>query len=653
MVSHITTKTAEKKFASTLHQAQNLLSRQHSKDNPSLQPNDLEDEHDQINELTSSNTYKNSISGNDPAKSKLSTTTNDYDYQSSNLSLKKRDSSLDLKQRKIDPQTPSSSYLYGTSATTNNSTSTPNSASNRWPSTTTSKPQYSNYNKESYDNTNPTSLASASSLYDDNSTSENLTRRPNKYISSSKYSQQGTAGSKTERIISKSSKSSPNLLSKEKDYDRYDQTSSVTNKWLHTSSNNNPYNNYINHNHSQYHSSSNPYSSNNYNGYGHYQSQSNKNTDSTTTAPSSSAYNTHYNSNREEKWNELDSMLGAQSALLSRLESDFVANRNKLKSNTNLTNNIGSASTHQLRSSNITPSYQLSSSSSLLGANRYTGSTTASNQLSSKSQNNMASTASNDNESSLSSYIPSRYRTPTNKKPIGSALTSGNNTSKYTAKIDDIENENSKKQESYIKKQPISSTTTSYISSAKTEPLLDLIKSLDLNEENKKNSLKTMNSIEEKNLDESINKVLNDSINEFSHAAQTPSMSGLVLPSSHSNNTDFVVNSANQGSTNDFVDDFINDYINSTYLNSDLNSNANTGSVANNGSIKNLNEIKTGNFSNTSKNDSLSSSYYNLNDNLNNIINTTLDNVVATNNLNNEQTDSLGSLNSIANDNSW
>jgi hypothetical protein len=48
-------------------------------------------------------------------------------------------------------------------------------------------------------------------------------------------------------------------------------------------------------------------------------------------------------SNREEKWNELDNMLGAQSALLSRLESDFVANRSKLKSSANSNANTKSS----------------------------------------------------------------------------------------------------------------------------------------------------------------------------------------------------------------------------------------------------------------------------------------------------------------------
>ena len=131
---------------------------------------------------------------------------------------------------KITTNDVTSPYLYGTSLTS--------STSSRPSTTTTSasskllKPQYS-FSKESYDNGTGNSL-----LYDDsssvlgtnssglvNSTSDNgpssitatsttsSTRRPNKYKSKYQGDASQSGGSKTERIISKSSKSSPNLLS--------------------------------------------------------------------------------------------------------------------------------------------------------------------------------------------------------------------------------------------------------------------------------------------------------------------------------------------------------------------------------------------------------------------------------------------------------
>jgi len=74
------------------------------------------------------------------------------------------------------------------------------------------------------------------------------------------------------------------------------------------------------------------------------------------------------NANREEKWNELDTMLGAQSALLSRLESDFVANRNKMKNPQTASGAAsGGASTTAVATAGMTsmPGYQ--SNASLYG----------------------------------------------------------------------------------------------------------------------------------------------------------------------------------------------------------------------------------------------------------------------------------------------
>lgn len=553
----------KKKFASTFHQAQNLLSRTHSKENSvNSKSNELDDDTD---ELTSTNTYKNSLTAAELGSS-------------SNYSFKKRDSSLDYKSSrknevKSDQFVPSSSS-YVSSYTTNPVSNA------RW----TSKP-LSTY-KESYDN---------SSLLEDNQAPSSeipAARRPNKYVSS-KYGQQGATGSKTERIISKSSKSSPNLVSKDKDYESF-YTDRYEPKWT-----NNSYNNYVNHGHSQYHS--NPsYTNYGYNSYSNY-----SNNDS---------YN-HYNSNREDKWNELDSMLGAQSALLSRLESDFVANRNKLKTNSNL-NTIGSSSTINSTGSQYkTPSY----------SSKYSG---TSANLSSKSHNNMSS-ISNENETT-SSYVPSRYRTPTKK-------TSGSTTSKYTAKLDDIELESQKK----AVRKP-----ASFISTAKTEPLIDLIKSLDIGEEKKSDDTEDKLLGIEKTLDESINKVLSESMAEnfanLAGLAASTSVTGLG-----NNQSPSVPNTPNQVNNHDFVDDFINDYINSTLLksdtNTDISSSANNGvNNAVNNSVNNLvnNAISVCNGGGIAKANENSAVIEN-NGSMNSL------------NLKNEATDNLGSLVSVHETPSW
>lgn len=481
----------KKKFASTLHQAQNLLSRAHSKESSlNSKSNELDDDTD---ELTSTNTYKNSLTSADIG------TSSNYDY-----SFKKRDSSLDYKsgrknETKSDPYVPSSSSSYISSYTTNPVSSA------RW----ASKPSDNGAAHED----NLTANAEATS---------GAARRPNKYTSA-KYGQQGPSASKTERIISKSSKSSPNLVSKDKDYESF-YTDRYEPKWTNSS-----YNNYVNHGHSQYHSNpTNSYSNYGYNSYSNY---SNNDTN----------YN-HYNPSREDKWNELDSMLGAQSALLSRLESDFVANRNKLKTSSNLTT-IGSSSNVNSSQYKV-PTYASSS--------KYSGSSHVGN-LSSKSHNNMSSIT-NENDA-VSSYVPSRYRTPTKKSTVSTT------TSKYTAKIDDLELESQKK---------VSRKPTSFISTAKTEPLIDLIKTFDLNEPNGKKSDETEDKLLgiEKTLDESINKVLSESMAEnFANLAGLASVTALANQSPSVSVPSTPIHTNNH----DFVDDFINDYINSTLMKSDAN----------------------------------------------------------------------------------
>jgi hypothetical protein len=164
------------------------------------------------------------------------------------------------------------------------------------------KPQYS-FSKETYDNANtstttPSNSATTGStnlFYDDstlqssssttNNTSDNLpvttsTRRPNKY--SSKYGQGATSsgGSKTERIISKSSKSSPNLLSKDRDYEHFYTTASDRydpNKYLNNSSTTGYNSTYLNHH------TTHPYSHSNLN---QYLTSSSKNYGSGTTGSS-------------------------------------------------------------------------------------------------------------------------------------------------------------------------------------------------------------------------------------------------------------------------------------------------------------------------------------------------------------------------------
>ncbi|RNA28031.1 hypothetical protein BpHYR1_021736 [Brachionus plicatilis] len=461
----------KKKFASTFHQAQSLLSRTHSKENSvNSKSNELDDD-----ELTTTNTYKNSLQSTEPSA---------YDY-----SFKKRDSSLDYKASRPSAAS-SSSYV---------SSYTTNPVSNaRW----TCKPVATAATalKESYDNSSLLEDSQAAS--GDSSAPQ---RRPIKYVSS-KY---GPSGAKTERITTKSSKSSPNLVAKDKDYESF-YTDRYEPKWTNSS-----YNNYVNHGHSQYHSNPSAY---NYNSYSNY-----ANNDPAT------SYN-HYNSNREDKWNELDSMLGAQSALLSRLESDFVANRNKLKTSSGLNPTMGSsAAVNSTGGTYKTPAY----------AAKYGAA-----NLASKSHSNMSSIGTENDH--LSSYVPSRYRTPTNK---------ASTTAKYTAKLDELEQHQSHKK---ANKKP-----ASFLSTAKTEPLIGLINTLDLDKKSDDTDEKLLGI--EKTLDESINKVLSESMAE-NFADLAASAAPLVNQAGSS-----VPTTPNQTNSHDFVDDFINDYINSTLLNSDAN----------------------------------------------------------------------------------
>ena len=281
--------------------------------------------------------------------------------------------------------------------------------SSRWPSSNSStakiisKQPYT-FNKEFYEPSSSSSAGLSSNYagtttnatFDDNpiptsttvsaidgvlSSSGSSTRRPNKYTKSNYLSaqQSGSGGSKTEKIVSKSSKSSPNLLLA-KDFDHY-YTDRYNNTTTASANNNTTPNT------NQYHSSVNPYLSVNYGNYSsssYYQPQSS----SSMNADHYSGYN-QTNSSREDKWNELDSMLGAQSALLSRLESDFVANRKKSQP---------SAFSH---SNGLTST---AAYNPITHTNRYSS---GSSQLVSK----LPSTINSDIDilTSSASYLPSRY----------------------------------------------------------------------------------------------------------------------------------------------------------------------------------------------------------------------------------------------------
>lgn len=193
----------------------------------------------------------------------------------------------------------------------------------------------------------------------------------------------------------------------------------------------------------------------------------------------------------------------------------------------------------------------------------------------------------------LSTYLPSRYRTPTNtKKPT---TTTSSTASKYLSKYDDaIESDNLKKYESsyYSGGDSAASQNKSGLKkpstylSTKTEPLLDLIKSLELTEEKSSPTLnskstpnKYSNDHDKIMLDDDpttneINAVLSQAEENYgSHnLVQTTNM---PAPTSVSTQAQMPTTS---GGSNDFVEEFINDYINNTLLKSDLNNNTNNQS---------------------------------------------------------------------------
>lgn len=698
----------KKKFASTLHQAQSLLTRQHSKDttanttttsntnssNNNISSKDREDGSgsdvdDAEEERDELNNYKTPVSTanltNIPASASktkiLTSSTNDYDLQNdlydstqrAQQFLKKRDNSLDIKRDNLVPSSTSSNYLFNTNTTPSasssntltNSNKTGDSVGSRWNTSVNSsanmngtngaatnkslKSQYTVNGKDNYDS-GFTSLVTA--LYDDNlGTSSSLhaadsaissTRRPNKYMSS-KYGDK-FGGSKTEKILSKPSKSSPNLLTKDYDHlytDKYDQQKWHSGNYSSSSSSSNH----------PYHSNVNPYNTYSSN-YSNFQPSTNAN-------PSESSYynstNTA-NTTREDKWNELDSMLGAQSALLSRLESDFVANRSKLKTNPSL-NSISAAnsnsntsssssaaaaavSSNQMKTATLTQPYQagglLAKYTQLANQSKPSLDTTEFTGLYSQkhktpnhflSTTNSSSTFTNLNSSS-NHHLPTTHTTTTTT----TNLNLNNLNKKYF-----IKNDLGKYEEEQLDKENNSNNgTLSKYSSKKTEPIIDLIRCLELNDEKQRKA----EELENANLAASINKnlTIETTINLKNYNNQ---------PTTDEN-------------IDDFVDEFINDYFNNTLKSDTYNNNnnsnntttnnnnninsttnnttTNTNSINNYNNNQNSNSINCNNKSNTNSN---SSSKTNSNNNISNLIINNNNNVINT----------VNSLNEINNNN--
>ena len=229
-------------------------------------------------------------------------------------------------------------------------------------------------------------------------------------------------------------------------------------------------------------------------------------------------------------------MLGAQSALLSRLESDFVANRNKMKATNPLNSTVIS------RTSGVTaPSYQINSSSTgILTSNRYSnGAQTASQTKPQTTETDI-----------LGTYFPSKFRaSKKNIKPLCKLeVTESQERSEFNPQI--------------------------FYNQTKTEPIIELIKSLELNDEKKVDSTeKTQFETEPKGV--TIQTQPETTIS-FSNCGQ-------------------IVNDEN---INEFVDDFINDYLNNTLkANNGTNNNNSTKIINSNSTIISPSNVNTSNSS--------------------------------------------------------
>jgi hypothetical protein len=682
----------KKKFASTLHQAQNLLTRQHSKDTAinSTSQNNAKDQEEDLDEEESNDmeTYKNSTNSaatnNIPAsssKNKINNNTNntnnqDYDFPSQQINettydpqrafLKKRDSSLDIKRENMVPSS-SSSYLFNQTGSASSNKTNADSNSSRWNSSSNNTTNANTNNssatnngmnknlkqfalngggKDSYDQIAMSNLVAA--LYDDSTGPTSAihshavdgvssSRRPNKYASS-KYGEK-LNGSKTEKILSKPSKSSPNLLTKDYDHlytDKYDQNSQkwhAGNSYSTASSSSTAAPSIAaataaggTSSHHQYHSNMNPYLGNNYSNYNSFNTNYQPLSSSTSSAAVSTGNNSnvdnsnysHYNSyantsnsTREDKWNELDSMLGAQSALLSRLESDFVANRNKLKTNPSL-NSISSVAT-------TTQPKNTSSTTGIL-ASKY-------NQSSNISTPKPYVTDANNNYRSYD--LSKKHRTPVSSYTTNSYLTNNNNsTNNYnpTTNISTVTNlndhSNNKKYFNYPligklddpKNEPNSAIIQKY-TSKKTEPIIDLIKCLELNDEKRR-----AEELESANL-ASVNKnlTIETTINLKNYNNQ---------PTTDEN-------------IDDFVDEFINDYFNNT-LKSDINNSSNNNNIINS-NCNTIPNLKTNHINNSNSKSNTNSNSSNTS--INNILE---HNLINNSNCNNNNNNVINTINSSA-----
>jgi hypothetical protein len=342
----------KKKFQSTFQQAQNLLTRPGSKDTANRNGYV-----ETIKETPTRDQDKSTsaISATDTGPQTYLASNNKYEY----LAAKYRDTSLDTK--------PVANSRW---VTANVRQSSPPQQASRYGNQANDKPMktQAKANQDHVGSPMTTSTAESNKAFS------------KRVLKPSKYSHRYT-GAKTDRIGYKTSKSSPNLLYKDlddeldglNDRSSHNTTTAMINggttptysssTYLHSNPLGAPHtsSNHLYHNHHN----------NNINNSSSSHQSSNKDGAYSSNYPSAYMATPHQQQQRELKWNELDSMLGAQSALLNRLESDFVANRTKLKAAVNITSTTV----------NTYPSSTMSSS--LMGPTRnsYTTTTNATSDI--------------------------------------------------------------------------------------------------------------------------------------------------------------------------------------------------------------------------------------------------------------------------------
>jgi len=550
-----------------------------------------------IDKSTTTNTNKkyydnyNNTSSNNSTNISTPLSSSKYNY------LTRRDSSLDTKSNGKSVSSSNLSSVNVKPIDTTTSISGVNSSRswyNNNDSTTTSNNSNKYLNKTYYnDNLNdtPTTIHNSTSsyLYDTNTgSSENAKRVLHKYA-------HRTSGAKTERLNCKASKSSPSLAYSTNDDNslystNHDHDNVSSSKWHSTANTSsasaiNPFvhssqlsntpttttttttnsNNYYHpsttsttyypyyHHYSHYHlpttattTSSSTLNNNSYYNYptssSSYYNYPNSST-TTTTAPS-----VNLSSTREHKWNELDSMLGAQSALLNRLESDFVANRTKLKAAVNISSPLITSSSSNLsltsttanlpsttttttsysKPSNLTsvPDYPQSTADLLISkyaSNRYIPSSTTLTAAPSVKVTSNNSNNNNDIDDIIS--LPQVQPIPENILESGKVRKVLKYTSGKTAKaISDNNNSGGDSGEISLKKYNY------------TEPLHEIIKELNLNSATTSSTANISNDIEDEilNIEENNNTNIS-SINNITINNIEPEISGIKYT-----NDDFV-----------------------------------------------------------------------------------------------------------------